>query len=174
MAGTLYVVQNGAMSTTAPLTPVTTSATLYTMLQLVPSANTPLKVVYWSVTFDGSALQGGLQCELVETGTVAATVTAFAAADVMPYSDANDPANSAGSTGVPLNLGTALSGYTSSAEGAASANRVFDSGLVEPIGGYSREFSLDTRPKVKPGNVLRVRVKGDGTRKVLVNLVFEV
>jgi hypothetical protein len=38
----LYMVQNGAMVTTAPFVGVTTSATLYTLLQIVPAASAPL------------------------------------------------------------------------------------------------------------------------------------
>jgi len=172
--GTQYVVMNGAMTTTAPITPVTTSATLYTALQIVPSANTPVDIVKWWVSFDGSALATPFPCDLVETGSIAATVTAYAAADVMPFSDYGVAANSAGSTGVPLNLGTAYSGYTSSAEGSITANRVFDVQQVDPVTGYQYEFSLGARPRIKAGNVCRIRVKGDGTRKVVAGLIFEV
>ena len=174
-AGTGYLVQNGAMSTTAPIAGVTTSATLFTMLQIVPSANTPLRIREWGVSFNGSALATPFQCELVETGAVGATVTAFAVADIMPYDDANDPAQSGTTTtSVPLNISTTLSGFTSSGEGSSTANRVFDGQWVEPIGGYWKQFPLGDRPKIKPGNVLRIRVHGDGTTKVTCYIRFEV
>ena len=172
---TLYFVQNGAASTTAPLTPVTTSTTHYTMLQIVPSTNTPLKVVEWGVSFNGAALAAPFECELVETGTIAATVTAYAVADVMPYSDPNAPAQSGtSSTSVPLNISTALSGYTSSSEGTTTATRTFDLQQVEPIGGYFKQFPLGREPALKPGNVTRIRVKGDGVTTAYAYLVFEV
>jgi hypothetical protein len=123
---------------------------------------------------NASALAAPFACDLVETGTVAATVTAFNAADVMPYDDPSAPANTSGTSGVPLNLGTALSGFTSTAEGTITAQRVFDSGLIEPIGGYFKQFPLGERPGVKPGSVLRVRVHGDGTTKAVVQVVFQV
>lgn len=174
MAST-YVVYNGPMPTTAPITPVTTSATLFTLLQIVPSANTPAKIIEWGVSFNGSALAAGFQCELVETGTVAATVTAYATADVMAYGDPNAPAQSGTtSTSVPLNIGTAYSGYTSSAEGSTTACRSFDSQQVEPIGGYWKQFPLGREPAIKPGNVCRIRVHGDGTTKCVCYIVFEV
>lgn len=170
-----YVVQNAnAATATAPNPGVTTSATLFTLLQIVPATNSPLEIVEWSVTFNASALAVPFACDLVETGAVAATVTAFNAADVMPYDDPNAPANTAGSSGVPLNLGTALSGFTSSAEGTVTAQRVFDAQQVEPIGGYLKQFPLGERPAVKPGNILRVRVHGDGTTKAVVQVVFQV
>jgi len=170
-----YLVMNGAMTTTAPIAPVTTSATLFTQLQIVPAANSPLKIIEWGVSFNGSALAAGFQCELVETGTVAATVTAYAAADVMPYGDPNAPANtSASSTSIPLEMSTALSGYTSSAEGSSTTNRVFDTQIVEPIGGYWKQFPLGREPAIKPQNVLRIRVHGDGTTKCVCYVVFEV
>lgn len=170
-----YVVQNAnAATATAPNPGVTTSATLYTLLQLKPATNSPLEIVEWSVQMNASALAAPFPCDLVETGTVNATVTAFNAADVMPYDDPNAPANTAGTSGVPLNLGTAASGFTSSAEGTIVAQRVFDSGLVEPIGGYFKQFPLGERPAILPGNFLRVRVKGDGTTKAVVQVVFQV
>lgn len=168
---TQYVVMNGAMTTTAPLVPVTTSATLYTMLQIVPSANTPVDIVKWWVSFNGSALATPFVCDLVETGTVNATVTAYAAADVMLFNDATGPAPT---TSIPLTCSTSTSGYTSSAEGSSTANRVFDVQQVDPVTGYAYEFSLGARPRIKAGNVCRIRVKGDGTIKVACGLIFEV
>ena len=170
--GTLYLVANGPMPTTAPLTKVTTDAAKYTQLQIVPAV--PTKIVAWGVSLDGSALASGFPCDLIETGTVAATVTAYATADVMPFDDPNAPANTSGTSGTPLNLGTALSGYTSSAEGSATVGRLFDAGLVDPVAGYMREFSLGVRPGIKVGNVCRLRIKGDGTVKCYAWLLIEV
>jgi hypothetical protein len=163
------------MTSTAPLAGVTTSATNFTLLQIVPATNSPLEIVEWGISFNGSALAAGLHCELVETGTVAATVTAFAAADVMPYDDPNAPVNTtASSTSIPLEMSTALSGYTSSAEGSASINRVFDPQFIEPIGGYWKQFPLGERPNIKPGNVLRIRCHGDGTTLAICYIIFRV
>jgi hypothetical protein len=171
----LYRVQNSAMPTTAPATPVTTSTTLYTSLQIVPAVSSQLIIVEWGVSFNGATLAAGFPCELVDTGTVAATVTAYAVADVMGY-DAEGQAlvQTAGTTGFPLNLGTTLSGYTSSAEGSATACMVHDSALVEPIGGYYKQFPEGREPFVKPGNVLRIRIKGDGSTTHTSYIVFEV
>lgn len=169
-----YTVQNGAFTTTAPFVPVTTSATLYTMLQIVPAASSPLKIIEWGVSFDGSAAATPFVCELIETGTVAATVTAFAASDVMPFQDPNAPANTAGTSGIPLNLGTALSGYTSSSEGSTTSTKLYDLQQVAPTNQYWKQFPLGREPYVKPGNVCRIRVKGDGTRKVACYIIFEV
>lgn len=172
---TAYLVQNGAMTTTAPFTGVTTSATLYTQLQVVPSANTPLTIIEWGVSFNGSSAAAPFACELVETGAIAATVTAYAVADVMPYDGAGAPAQSGTSTtSVPLNISTTLSGYTSSGEGSIVATRTFDPQLIAPTGQYVKQFPLGREPKIKPGNVCRIRVKGDGTIKCFAYLVFEV
>jgi hypothetical protein len=172
---TTYVIYNGPMPTTAPITPVTTSATLFTLMQIVPSANTPLKVVEWGVSFNGAALAAGFQCELVETGAIAATVTSYAVADLMPYGDPNAPANTtAGTSSVPLNMSTALSGYTSSAEGSITVCRSLDSQIVEPIGGYWKQFPLGREPGILPGHVCRIRIHGDGTTKAVCYMVIEI
>jgi hypothetical protein len=172
-AGVGYLVQNGAMSTTAPIAGITTSATLFTLVQISPYQQ-PIWIREWGISFNGSALATPFQCELVETGTVGATVTAFATADIMPYDDANDPAQSGTTTtSIPLAISTTLSGYTSSGEGSATTNRVFDGQWVEPIGGYWKQFPLGDRPKIKPGNVVRIRVHGDGATKATCYIRFE-
>lgn len=173
----LYRVQNSAMPTTAPATPVTTSATLYTSLQIVgPSsgAQSPIKIVEWGVSFNGSVLAAGFECELVDTGTVAATVTAYAAADVMSYdADAIATPQSGTTSGYPLILSTSASGYTSSAEGSTTTCYVKDSAMVEPIGGYFKQFPEGREPWLKPGDVMRIRIKGDGTTTHYSYLVFQ-
>lgn len=151
-----YIVLNGPMATTAPIAKVTTGTATKTMLQIVPAL--PIEVIAWGVSFDGSAAATPGYCELIDTGSVAATVTAFVAADVQPYNDPNAPANTSGTSGTPLNLGTALSGYTSTSEGTITATRTLDNQLVAPTNQYLQQFPLGERPSVAAGKVLRVRV----------------
>jgi hypothetical protein len=174
MAKRYLVMNQAAGAATAPFQGVVTSATLFTLLQIVPATNSPLEIVEWNISFNGSALATPFACDLVETGTVAATVTASVVGDIMPYDDPNAPANTSGSSGVPLNLGTALTGYTSSAEGSITAQRVFDSQNVEPIGGYFKQFPLGERPAILPGHILRVRCHGDGATKAVATVVIQV
>jgi hypothetical protein len=174
--GTQYRLYNGHMPTTGgPPAGVVTSATLFTQLQIVTAAGFPGEVIEWGVSFNGAALVAGFPCALITTGAIAATVTAFAAADAMPYCDPNAPANTtAGSTSYPFNMSTATSGFTSSAEGSISATRLMDHALVEPIGGYFKQFPLGLQPGIAPAEVLRVMVLGDGTTKVTAYVVIEV
>jgi hypothetical protein len=112
---------------------------------------------------------------LAETGSVAASVTAYAVADVMLYGDPNAPVQSGtATTSVPLNIAANLSGYTSTSENSITAMRIFDPQTVEPIGGYWKQFPLGREPLIKPGNVCRIMVKGDNTTKCVCYLVFEV
>ena len=104
------------------------------MLQLAP--NIDIIVTDWGCSFGGSAAATPGSVELIDTGTVFATVTAFGTADVQPQNNPYAPANTSGSTGVPLGLGTALSGYTSTSEGsitAAAARRVRAGSADEPV-----------------------------------------
>lgn len=173
MANT-YRMYNGHMPTTGgPPAGVVTSATLFTLLQVVGFV--PFKVVEWGVSFNGAALVAAFPCALMDTGTIGATVTAFAAADAYPYADPNAPANStAGSTSYPFEMTTGLSGFTSSAEGSITATRVLDNALVEPIGLYFKQFPLGREPGMVAGNVLRVMVLGDGATKCSCWVVVEV
>jgi hypothetical protein len=171
MANT-YAVWNGAMPTTAALSAVATGTSIKTMLQVVPGV--PIKVVEWGVSFDGSAAATPGTCELIHTGTIAATVTAYAAADVFPYFDPNAPANSAGSTGIPLNLGTALSGYTASAEGSITTTRIGDTQKVAPTNQWVKQWPLAREFGVPVGGVLRIRMTFGTTINALCYIIFEV
>lgn len=166
-----YAVWNGAMPTTAPLTKVATGTSTKTMMQLVPAQN--IRVVEWGVSFDAASAATPVECELIDTGTVAATVTAYAVADVYAYTNPSDPAQSAGSSGVPLNLGTALSGYTSTAEGTITATRLGDYQLVSPTGQYLHQWPLSREFGLIKGNVLRVRMTAAATVNALCYVIFE-
>ena len=170
MANT-YIVFNGPM-TTSWIIPVATGTGFKTLLQLKPAV--PIEVVEWGASFDGSAAATPGSVQLVDTSTVGATVTAFAAADVMPYNDPNAPANTAGTSGTPLNLGTTHSGYTASAEGTISSVRILDPQQVSPTNQYVKQFPLGERPKVPAGNFLRVQVKFGTTVNGTVYVIFAV
>lgn len=150
--GQRYLVANGAMPTTAALPSVTTGTAIKTMLQLATSAGNPIWVESWGIFFDGTTAAAPIKCELIETGSVAATVTAHVAAGVMNLDVVADGGVST------LTLGTAATGYTASAEGTITATRYGDLALVSPTSGYVRDFPLGKEFFVPPSKILRVRV----------------
>jgi hypothetical protein len=135
---------------------VTTGTAIKTMLQIKGAV--PFKVVEWGISLSGFAAAAPGVVELLTTGTVFATVTASAAADIMPYGDANAPVNTAGTGGVPFNLGTAATGYTATAEGTITATRILAGGLMAPTTQFIQQFPLGERPHILLGTSLRVRV----------------
>jgi hypothetical protein len=160
------------MVTTAAPVSVTTTTAIKTLLQLCGSV--PLSIVEWGISFDGFAAAAPGKVELIDTAAIFATVTAFAAADVAPYKDPNALANTAGASGVPLNLGTALSGYTATAEGSITATRLLDLQLMAPTAQYIHQFPLGERPEVLAGKCLRVRTTFAAAINALAYVVFEV
>ena len=151
----LFAIYNGAMPTTAALAPVTTGAVIKTLLQVKLGAAVPkAKVIEWGVSFDGSAAATPGKVELIETGTVFATVTAAVANDIVKVGDPNDvdPTTSL------ISVGTAATGYTASAEGTITASRLFDYQLIAPTNQYVKQFPLGREPTVNVGTSLRVRV----------------
>jgi hypothetical protein len=150
--GQRYLVANGAMPTTAALTKVTTGTAIKTMLQLATSSGNPIWVEEWGISFDGSAAATPIQCELIETGAVAATVTAHVTAGVMNYDLVSDGGAST------LTLGTSATGYTATAEGSITATRLGDIQLVAPSSLYVKQFPLGREFLVPPSRFLRVRV----------------
>src|SRR4030081_3695889 len=100
----LFIAYNGAAPTTTGAAKVATGATIKTMMQLKQATNSPMEIVEWGISFDASAAATPGICELIETGSVFATVTTYAAADVMPYDDATNTMTSL------ITVGTAASG----------------------------------------------------------------
>jgi len=172
MAAKSYMVINGPMPTTAAPASVTTGTAIKTMLQVVPASNTPIRVIEWGISFDGTTSSNTpIKCELLSTGAIAATVTAFVAADVMKYGDPNAPTEA---SNVPLQLGTALSGYTASAEGTITAVKEFDLQLVSPVNSYVKQFPLGREPEIAGGEILRVRVTAGTAVNAYCYVIFEV
>lgn len=147
----LYAAWNGAMPTAAALAPITTGTAVKTLLQLKANATASFKVKSWGICFDGITAATPIKCELIETGTVAATVTAYVAADIYPYE------NAAGEAWIGQ-LGTAASGYTATVEGTITATRIGDYQLVAPTNQYLYDWVLSNEFQVSAGKILRVRV----------------
>jgi hypothetical protein len=169
--GITYKVFNGPAPTTAVLAPVTTGTSLKTMLQLAP--NIDIIVTDWGCSFGGSSAATPGSVELIDTGTVFATVTAFAAADVQPQNNPYAPANGSGSTGTPLGLGTALSGYTSTAEGSITSGRLGGSEQIAPTNQYWKQLPLSREFGVKAGDCLRIRMLFGAAVNALCYVEFE-
>ncbi len=166
MPQALYRVNNGPMPTTAAQVAVTTGTSIKTMIQLLhPSL--PLSVVEWGISFNGSAAATPIVCELLTTGTVAATVTAYASADIDQFTD---PAASAPG----LTLSTSGSGYTSTAEGTITATRIGDVQFVAPTNQYLKQFPLGQEFNVKAADVLRIRVTAAAAVNCYCYVVFTV
>jgi hypothetical protein len=148
---TSYIAWNSAMPTTAARAGVTTGTAIKTMLQIATPSTNKIRVIKWGVRFE-SAPTAIVRCELVTTGSVAATVTAHVAAGVQPYWDSQVPASL-------MTLGTSATGYTASAEGTVTATRTADD-WVAPIGVsyYDYEWSQGREFEVPVSTFLRVRM----------------
>lgn len=150
----LVQIYNHASPTTTSAVGVTTGTTLKTMLQLKLGTEMKGKVVEWGISFDGSAAATPINVELLETGTVAATVTAHVAAGTVALGDPNDVSP----TTSLIILGTAATGYTASAEGSIATTRMFDHQYIAPSNQYIKQFPLGREPVVNVGGILRIRL----------------
>src|SRR5664280_2119657 len=144
-----YIAWNGPMPTTAAQAKVTTGTAIKTLLQIATPSTRGIQIVGWGISFDASAAATPIVCELLETGAVAATVTAHAAAGVQPYNDANAPASL-------MTLGTSATGYTATAEGTITAVRMLDAELVAPTNQYILQEPLDEGGDIPVSKFLRV------------------
>ena len=166
----LYRIHNGPFPTTAAQLAVTTGTVIETMLQVKGVTALTMKVKAWGVSGDGAAAAAGVQYELVETGTIFATVTASVAADIVAIdSQAVDTLST-----TYFDVGTAATGYTSTAEGSIVASRVFDTQFVQPTGQYAWEFSLGNEPVVSAVSSLRIRVTAAAAINAVAWVMIEV
>ena len=166
----LYRIYNGPFPTTAMQLAVTTGTAIETMLQVKGVTALTMKVKAWGISGDGAAAAAGVQFELVETGTVFATVTASAAADILAVdAQALDTVST-----TYFAVGTSATGYTSTGEGTITATRVFDSQFVQPTGQYAWEFSLGNEPVVSAVSSLRIRVKAAAAINAIAWILIEV
>jgi hypothetical protein len=151
----LYLIPNGAAGTTAAPVAVTTGAAIKTLLQIQPSATVRAKVVEWGISFDGSSAATPGKIELVETD-VAATVTAHVTAGIVKLDDAalvgGDPVTNL------IQVGTANTGYTASAEGTTTVARLLDLQFIAGTNQYVKQFPLGREPIIQISKFLRVRV----------------
>jgi hypothetical protein len=161
-----YIAWNVPMQTSAEQVPVTTGTAIKTLLQIATPSTRGIQVVEWGISFDGSAAATPIKCELLETGAVAATVTAHVAAGVQPFNDSGAPASL-------VTLSTTATGYTSSGEGTISAVRMFDAQLVAPTNQYLKQFPLDEGPDVGVSKFLRVRVTAAAAVNALCYVVWK-
>ena len=163
-----FVIYNGPMATTAAQQKVTTGTAIKTLLQLKPFV--PCKIKEWGISFDGSAAATGIQCELLDTGTIFATVVASVDADVMKWGAVADQAV-ASVTG--LTLGTTATGYTASAEGTIVSTRVFDAQIIQPTNQWVHQFPLGVEPLCIVGNAVRIRVTAGAAVSATCYMVIE-
>ncbi len=159
MAAPTYIVYNSSLATTAAPVSQPTGTSIRTMMQLRPATGYIIRPIAWGCSFDGFAAAAPGKVELFET-TVAATVTtAFAAADIQPYGNANAPANTAGSSG-----GT---------EGTVAGYRCADLQLIAPTNQYVYQWPLGREFEVAPQNYLRVRMTFGTTVNAYIWIIFE-
>lgn len=140
------------MPTTAAQASVTTGTAIKTMLQIATPSTRQIQLISWGFSVDDPPGADAV-IELLQTD-VAATVTAHVAAGIQPL-DPNAPAALCAG-------GTALTGYTATAEGATTASRTFDALSLSSTSGesglsYVYQWMPDERPIIAVSKFLRVR-----------------
>jgi len=167
----LYLIANGPAPTTAAQAPVTTGTAIKTLLQVKAGATIVAKIKEWGVSFDGSAAATPIKAELLQTD-VAATVTAHVAAGIVKQ-DGNALAGGDPTTAL-IEVGTAATGYTASAEGTITATRVFDAQFVAPTNQYIKQYPLGLEPVIEIGKFGRIRVTAGAAVNAYAYMIVEV
>lgn len=157
----IYQAYNGPAPTTAAQVAVTTGTSIKTLLQISTPSTAPIWVMEWGISFDGAAAAAGVQCELLTTGTVGATITAHATSGMHPIDDPLGPAS------IMVTTGTTNTGYSASAEGTITTTRILDSQFVQPTGQYKFLWPLAEYPYIPVSTILRVRVKAAAAANAL-------
>jgi hypothetical protein len=151
MAAPCYIVwaadTSAATGPPAAVASAAVSGTAKTILQLKPG--TPkIRIVEWGYTVD-TPPAAPLRVELVETGTVFATVTTIGSG-IRTYNDVTGPASQAAA-------GTAATGFNASAEGTITASRLLDYQYENGVY-FKKQFPLGREPEVNGASSVRIRV----------------
>lgn len=158
-----YAAWNGTQPTTAALVKVTTGVAIKTLMQVQTPSTQGLRVIEWGVSFDAVSATP-IQCELVDTAAIAATVTTYAATDIVKHNGPNDAAS-------VMTLGTAASGFTASAEGTTTAGRLGDYQMVAQS--YVKQFPLGREFEVPVSHNLRIRVTAGTAVNAICYIIWE-
>lgn len=144
------------MPTTAAIAKVATGTAIKTMLQIQAPAAKGIYIEGWGYSVD-AASSAVWVAELIQTD-VAATVTAHTLTGIYGY-------NLAG-TASTVQLGTAATGYTASAEGSITVTKVFDA-TQQPIAmnltPYIKKFDPAYRPYIPANGIIRIRTTTTAT-----------
>jgi hypothetical protein len=146
-----FIAFNGAPPTTAALTPVTTGTAIKTLLQIATPVSCELRVVEWGISFDGQTAATPIKVELIDTGSVAATVTAHSTSTVKSLNDT-------GTVASKMTMSTSGTGYTATAEGSITATRILDYQQIAPTGQFVKQWPLGLEPELAISSILRIRV----------------
>ncbi len=155
-------IYNGAATPAAAVPKITSGTAIKTMLQV--QASRKFIVVEWGWSGDASAAAVPGAVELVDTGIVAATVTAHIASGIHKT---GDPDAEAVDTELRVTLGTEATGFTATVEDTVTVVRRFDQQLLPPTGPYVKQWPLGREPVVDHDTNLRIR----NTFAVAVNVV---
>src|SRR3990167_2754880 len=165
-----YMIMNGAVATSVSQEMGSVPEGIRTLLQVKGVAGVQLRISEWGISFNGSAADTPVRCELMETGTVFATVTAHNyATDLVKYDNPNNPTST-----TYFALGTAATGYNASAEGSITAGRVFDAQMVAPTNQYVKQFPLGQEPVINVGTSMRIRVTAGAAVNAYCYMTIEI
>lgn len=160
MAAPCFVTYNAVTTAlTAPMSGTATSATsgtVKTLLQLATPTNSKIRIIEWGYTFL-SAPTAPVQMELIDAGTVFATVTAGSIAN---YNDATGPASL-------CTTGTSATGFNATAEGTLTSTRLLAQKL-DTASYFVQQFPLGREPEIAQGHSLRIRATPTSSAAVTV------
>ena len=159
MAAPCYITWNASTTAlTSPMSGTATSGTsgnVKSILQIKPGSQ-KIRIIEWGYRFT-TAPAAPVQMELVETGTVFATVTA---GSIASYNDTTGVASLA-------STGTAATGFNASAEGTITATRLLAQ-TMDLSTVFSQQFPLGREPEVQNGYSLRIRATPSSSAAVTV------
>lgn len=167
MSAKLFQLQSNTQAIAGSPTKVAlAAATLKTVLQVATPATQQIRIVEWGISFDANAAGVPVIVELIDTGAIAATVTAAAATDITKLNDPNAAASL-------VTLSTTATGYNASAEGTITTARTLSQQLVAPTNQYVEQYPLGREPEVAVSRILRIRCNAPAVVNCTAYIVWE-
>lgn len=170
MAGErIYTAGNWTRPTTTGPVKRATGAGTRTMLQLAVTSTDCISCVEWGISFDGSSAGTPILVELFNCTGAASGLTALAATDISRMS------SPLGTETIPLQYGTALSGYAPGAaitEGTVANYYAWDTQLIAPTSQYVKQWPLGREPGAALSTFVRIRVTAAADVNCLCYITF--
>ncbi|WP_144385725.1 hypothetical protein [Streptomyces sp. SAJ15] len=162
----LYIAYNAPFDATTGVT----AGTQYTTgakcaIQLATPSTVLLRIVEYSVSFNGSAAATPATVTLVQAGAASTMSTAHTTSTVVAIGDSSKTSS--------LTMGTTATGYGNGSITTNTTSKEFDAQFISPTAQFVKQWPLGREPVLPASSFCQLRINTSATVNALAYIVFE-